>query len=51
MLTACGVPISKERMEHIVPLLATEMKNERPTVARVFDVLGLDPPPSRGSRA
>jgi len=46
MLDAMNVPISKERMEHLVAYLAEELRGEKPSVANVFEALGLEPPPS-----
>jgi len=53
MLGECGVPISKERMEHLVGWLHLELKGAHPTVAGVFGALGLEAPPPKpgGSHA
>jgi len=53
MLGECGVPISKERMEHLMGWLHLELKGAQPTVAGVFGALGLEaqPPKPGGSHA
>ena len=47
MLGVLRVPCSRERLEHLVPFLQAELNGEPPSIGHCFDILGLEPPPTR----